>query len=610
MSAAGRPRSGLVIRRAGQPSCAATARSSRPLQKIAPVVAACSTLLLCGCALLSGCAAHINYGPLSGALGARLRSSALVSHQLPVTVREMPNPLRGQYEDLLEPLFPQSNPADEQYPAWPGSYDASLRVSWRQLQPVDPRTLPADSPDDRLFDFRMIDDALTKLEKRNMRLTLRVFAYNSCCDEFYPNHTNIAVPDWVAAIPGATTSYPGPQNSPEAWVTQVVPNWNNPDYLNAFSHLLAALGRRYDRDERLSVFEFSGYGDFSENHVAYLRSALGAPGPAPNRSIAELGYYSQFRDQSITVGAIRQLVAANVSAFPHKQLVVNPPNPEIVRQMLSGEVTRKLSAPVGIRSDCLGVYPVLPEWAESAQSHYVQTHDPVVAEIQQRLASALVMTEWCQLPHGSDPHAYYRRGLDDVVRYHVGMMSSFNFPDRDSASTMDPALYALWAQANASSGYRYAVEARPGSQAIRVSKPYPVSGKVVTVPVVWTNYGAAAAFERWAPVYRLVDSSGKRVWALPAKVQLDKLVRDEPGSSRGAVVPASSTEAVRIDVSGLSPGRYTLRASVDWQQHVPGASHVVNYPPMQLACDGRDDSGSYPIATLDVGSAGTPLPQG
>src|SRR5438105_15946964 len=92
------------------------------------------------------------------------------------------------------PLFPQSNPA-QRYPAWPASYDASLRVSWRQLQPTDPRTLPPDAPDDRKFDFSAIDDALTKLASRNMRMTLRVYAYNSSCNDSYPDNSNIAIHD-------------------------------------------------------------------------------------------------------------------------------------------------------------------------------------------------------------------------------------------------------------------------------------------------------------------------------------------------------------------------------------------------------------------------------
>ncbi len=525
-------------------------------------------------------------------VAAPLSPAATVKPAIPLPA--IPNPLRGQYEDLLVPLFPQGNPAQKAYAPWPGSDDASVRVSWRQLQPVDPRTLPADAADDRRFDFSVIDEALTTLAARNMRLTFRVYAYNSCCDAHYPNHTNIGVPDWVAAIPGATTSYHGPRNSPEAWITQVVPNWNDPHYLKGFGDLLAALGRRYDRDERVSVFEFSGYGDFSENHVAYLRDSLGAPGPAPEQSVAALGYYSQWRDQSITAESIRQLVAANVGAFPHTRLVANPPNVEIMRQLLAPEVSAKLSAPVGIRADCLGVYAPLPVWAESAASYYVQTHDGVVDAIRRRLATALVISEWCQLGD-SDARSIFTKALHDVIRDHVSMTSSVNFPDRDSQSVMDPALYALWAQANAAAGYRYSVAARPGSQTVQGGS----GGGVASIAVEWTNDGSAAAVEKWTPGYRLVDFSGAVVRTLPSGVDLAALVHDDSGQSQQPA-PASTTESVRVDLTGLAPGHYTLRAVVDWHQHKPDATHVVDYPPMALARDGRDDAGAYAIATLDI----------
>ncbi|OCB46017.1 hypothetical protein A5677_04325 [Mycobacterium malmoense] len=546
---------------------------------VATLRRAVAVIVACAALVVSGCGGHGDPDPLSVVAGPAV----------PPNVQEISNPLRGQYEDLMMPLFPQGNPAQRRYPAWPGSYDASLRVSWRQLQPTDPKTLPPDAPDDRKFDFSVIDDALAELAGRNMRLTLRVFAYNSCCDTTYANNTNIAIPDWMRF---ASTSYTGPQRY---WwtpgVAQVVPNWNDPAYLNAFGQLLAALGRRYDGDERLSVFEFSGYGDFSENHIAYLRDTLGAPGPAPEQSIAKLGYYSQFRDQSITKAAIGQLVAANVSAFGHTRLVTTALNPEIVRELLADDVTKKLSAPVGIRSDCLGVYAPLPVWAESDGSYYVHTKDPLVGQLKERLASALVITEWCQLPDGTSPRSYYEKGLRDVVKYHVSMTSSFNFPAVDSTTPMEPALYLLWAQANVAAGYRYSVEARPGSQSFR--------DRVATLSVVWSNYGSAGAIEKWVPGYQLVDFSGAVVRTLPTAVALNKLV-PSPDGSGNQPTPASFTESVTVDLAGLAPGHYTLRARVEWQQHKPTASHVVDYPPMRLARSGRDESGGYPLATLDI----------
>ncbi len=517
----------------------------------------------------------------------------MLSPVIPSAAQEIPNPLRGQYEDLMVPLFPQGEPVQRRYPSWPASYDASLRVTWRQLQPVDPASLPPDAPDDRRFDFSAIDDALSKLGERNMRLTLRVQAYNSCCNATYPNNTNIEIPDWVRAVSSTNASYTAPANSPTPGITHVVPNFNDPTYLDDFGQLLAALGRRYDGDERLSVFEFSGYGDFSENHIAFLRDTLNAAGPGPDESERVLGYYSQFRDQNITKASIQRLVAANVNAFPHTQLVVTPNNPEIVRELLADDVTKKLAAPVGIRSDCLGVYAPLPTWAETSSSHYVQTQDPLVAALKQRLATAPVITEWCDLPNGTTPQAYYEKGLHDVIRYHVSMTSSINFPDQDATSPMDPKLYLLWAQANAVAGYRYSVEARQGSQALQ--------DKVATISVTWTNYGAAAATEKWVPGYRLVDFTGQVVRNLPATVDLKALVADQPSSTSSQPTPASATETVRVELKDLPPGHYTLRAVIDWQQHKPNGSHVVNYPPMRLARDGRDDSGFYPIATLDIG---------
>src|SRR5262249_21289506 len=110
-------------------------------------------VVVCAALSLNGCSSKSNPGPLN----------AMVSPAIPPTVQDIPNPLRGQYEDLLVPLFPQGDPAQQRYPAWPASSDASLRVSWRQLQSTDPRTLPPDAPDESKYDFSLIDDELNKL---------------------------------------------------------------------------------------------------------------------------------------------------------------------------------------------------------------------------------------------------------------------------------------------------------------------------------------------------------------------------------------------------------------------------------------------------------------
>lgn len=54
---------------------------------------------------------------------------AMTNPVIQAIAEEVRNPLRGQYEHLLKPLFPQDEPTQKRYPAWPRSYDASLQVS-------------------------------------------------------------------------------------------------------------------------------------------------------------------------------------------------------------------------------------------------------------------------------------------------------------------------------------------------------------------------------------------------------------------------------------------------------------------------------------------------
>jgi hypothetical protein len=232
----------------------------------------------------------------------------------------------------------------------------------------------------------------------------------------------------------------------------------------------------------------------------------------------------------------------------------------------------------------------LPVWAESEGSHYVQTKDRLIDQLKDRLASGLVMTEWCQLPDGTDPKSYYEKGLRDVLKYHVSMTSSFNFPAVNATAPMDPSLYLLWSKANVAAGYRYSVQARQGSQSVHDGE--------AKIDVTWTNYGSAGITEKWVPGYRLVDFSGAVVREMQSTVNLKTLVHGDNSGSEP--VPESTSETVTIDIGSLPPGNYTVQAAATWQQHKPAASHVVNYPPMRLARDGRDGTGWYPVATLDI----------
>jgi hypothetical protein len=499
------------------------------------------------------------------------------------------NPLRGQYENISHPLFPQANAAQRQYPAWPGTVDVSDRFDWRTLQPRDPRTLPRDAPDDQKYDFSPLDRAIEAAADKGRRFGFRITAFNSCCDSTYPNSVNISVPDWLLSVEGATHQYP------HDGVTHVIPDWNNKAYLQYFGELLAALGRRYDKDERVAIVEMSGYGDFSENHVAFMRNTLGIPGPTPERSQQLLGYFSQYLDQYITKASIDFLVTANLAAFPNTQLITAVGNPEITKQLFhDNSLLRNRRKPVGIRADGLGVYRPIPTWAEDEWSHYVQTRDPIVGIVRNRFQTAPVVTEWIGVSPDVSAADYYFKGMCDVVNDHVSMVASTGFPGQQFDATMPRDQFDVWSRANKYSGYRYAV--------VNTAAPRTIitSGSSFPLRLLWTNFGSAPTYEDWRPEYDVVSATGKVVQTVSGSIDLHQLVANQRQNGSDCVpAPKSVPDIVTIG-DGLPSGRYTLRVRVTWHEHKANATKTVNLPPMQLAQSGRDSDGGYQLASFTV----------
>ena len=479
---------------------------------------------------------------------------------IPFSATDLVNPKRGQYQDAGITLYPRS--ATSSYPAWPGTYDAGDRFLWSQIQPAN-----ADN-----YDFTSIDKQIAAARAHNQRFHFRIMAFASCCGD--SGNTVMGVPQWLHATPGATTYY---YSGGEKYV---VPNWNADAYLTPLEHLIAALGARYDHDERVEWFEFSGYGDFSENHIWFIAENLRAPGPSPENSIAQLGYYSQFTDQSITKASITRMVNATLTAFPDTQIIVAGDNPEITRQLLAASPRR----PVGIRADCLGVYPPPQLWATRPDSWYVQHHDPVVTALLARWRTAPVVTEWCNdQPNGAA--AYFQQAIEDTVNYHVSLVASNVVPPTSDT-------YDIWARTNKYAGYRYAI----------TSATVPDSatpGSVLPITVRWTNFGTAPSYDNWQVVYELRDSENAVVKTVQSAQALHNIGAEQNYTTQD---PASATndDTFTLPTSGLPAGDYMLAAKVVWNDHKPKGIDTVNYSPMTLAQAGRDGDGGYPIGSIQL----------
>jgi hypothetical protein len=498
---------------------------------------------------------HVDKPSTSGAEPSRVQAVA----GIPFSATELVNPKRGQYQDIGIALYPQT--ATSGFPAWPGTYDAGDRFLWSQIQPAS-----ADA-----YDFTSIDKEIAAAHAHNQRFHFRIMAFASCC-----GYSGKVVPEWLHATPGATTDY---YSGGEKYV---VPNWNADAYLTPLEHLIAALGARYDHDERVEWFEFSGYGDWSENHIGFIAENLGAPGPSPENSIAQLGYYDEYNDQSITKASITRMVNATLAAFPNTQIIVAVDNPEITRQLLAASPRR----PVGIRADCLGVYPPPQLWATRPDSWYLKHHDPVITALLARWHNAPVVTEWCQdQPNGAT--AYFQQAIEDTVNYHVSLVAS-------NVLAPSPDMYDIWARTNKYAGYRYAITS---TTALASAKP----GSALPITVRWTNFGTAPSYDNWQVVYELRDSENTVVKTVPSALALRKIAAEQ-NYSDPAQDPASAVDDDRFSLptSGLPAGNYTLAAKVVWNDHKPNGINTVNYPPMTLAQAGRADDGGYPIASIQL----------
>jgi hypothetical protein len=242
--------------------------------------------------------------------------------------------------------------------------------------------------------------------------------------------------------------------------------------------------------------------------------------------------------------------------------------------------------PVGVRSDCLGVFDVMPAWAVDASSEYVRRGDPIIDVLTRRLTEAPVLTEWCQLPEGESPRDYYRRGLDTVVERHVSMAASSGFPDQLASRPMDRDVYELWRRANVYAGYRYDAQASVAAEA---------GG--VTADVTWTNRGVTSTHERWAIGYQLRDAAGRVVATAGSGLDLRDIEAGQDGAT-SVPTPATAVDSVRF-AAPLEPGRYTVTVVVGWDEHKPGATTAVDVGAMNLAMTERVGS-AYVIGSIVV----------
>jgi hypothetical protein len=513
--------------------------------------------------------------PVATAGGTGTGATVELGTVIPYSADEILNVKRGQYRNMWDGLWPQGYASQSAaYPDWPEpAATIGERYSWRQLQ-TGPST----------YDWSKLDDDIADAWAMGMRYHLRWVSLYSGHSSSVSGVT-IDVPDFVRSGGGTTDRADG-------GTTYAVPNWNNDTYLTACENLIAALGARYNKDERVEWVEFSGYGDYGECHVASHRDTFGIPGPNQGASMAALGYISLYQDQVITKANITRLVNAHKNAFPDTRIGICPSNPEICKQMFDANMLK----PAGLRGDLLGVFEPPQRWAVAPDSWYVQNGDPMVARQLNRWRVAPVVTEWANFTLGGQTVAQvFEQALRDTVNYHVSLISG-SVSLYQGATVMPAPTYAHWVKTNKYAGYRYAITAVSAASGTAIGTP-------LAVQTTWVNYGVAPAYDKWKVVYELRNDSNVVVGSLvDSSLNFLTVGAADQNYSNLTATPTSKTftDSFSIPTTGRTAGTYNLWVRVVWDEHKSGGLNTVNFPPMNLAQEDRDGSGAYPVLSFDI----------
>ena len=432
---------------------------------------------------------------------------------IPLSDPEIPNPMRGGY-----PLWGIMNPSN-----WPIT-DLYERFDWADFESAQ-----------GVYNWSWMESRLASAKAKGGKWGFRIMAGNSSRGGNSP-----AVPQYLAAMmpKGFWFTYPG--NSYQTYA----PDWNDPSFLSRVQALFQAISQKYGNDPRLGWIEIGIYGDWSEWHVWQWPYTDTAYGPSPTGAA------------DMTSAHKRQIIQWHVDAFPAKQVVM--PLDE------AGETAWAITTypKLGLRRDCLG-YP------DFINSHMA----PYFPQIQNQWQTAPFITETCYIASGSGG---FQRAADQVVQYHVSMVSGHNM---QSYASLTPTEQSQLQQTYKSAGYRFVLD--------RLTMPARIApGASFTTDASWLNVGSAPAYVPWDIVLLLKDNSGSAVWRGKSHLSLQTLL------PTGAT-PAPISDAFSLPAS-LASGTYTVSLRVE--------DPAAYYAPLNLAIQGRRADGSYDLGQIAVGN--------
>lgn len=425
---------------------------------------------------------------------------------------ELVNPMRGLFRWNNQEVAPQPRP----------SYDSYRRYSWKTFEPAP-----------GVYDFSALEKDLVEAERAGRKHALRIRSMVL--------GNGMDIPEHLAA------------KLERGWWSRntYIPDWNDPDYLEAVDAFAKELARRYDGDPRIGYVEIGAYGTWGEwNTYPFSEDYPVASGA-----------------EQITNENAFRIVDSYVDVFKQTPLVMMSDHKPALLHAL------RRSPTIGWRRDSLGA----PHFADGMKRLKDDPED--WALVSERWKTAPVIAEFINPANVSAPKVY-QLALEQAREFHVAMVGNGNTLSWDSLNSTSKEAFLLLGR---SLGYRYEL-----SQLQLPAKLVP--GERFEVRSTWRNNGIAPTYEDWDVMLQLRPSGTKELaWEGRLNLELRTLLPTTEGAQADAGADSSS---LRID-RALTPGTYDLFV-------------VVRDPksyrePMALAIEGQLPDGSYQLGTVTIG---------
>lgn len=322
------------------------------------------------------------------------------------------------------------------------------------------------------YDFSAFEEGLRQAGARKGRFSFRVMALCPGCG-------GNLTPGYV----------PRQQNG--------APDWNSEEFLSGYENLMAALGRRYDKDPRLGVVDVGGYGMWGE---WYCDSSCGTP---------------------LTEANTKRLLRAASRAFPSKYLALG-------FSEKPAELAADINPRIGLRFDCIG-------------GDFELTLKYLPDKVRDVWKRAPVVGEWCPIAGSS-----VNRARAHIEGLHLSALSSGNFPT-PYAQLAQPA-QDTFAATYVRTGFRYSVT--------RVSVPRSARpGSTVHLKVTMANSGVAPTYDRWVTTVLLSDAR-RVVGSAEVPLDLRALASGSRSASMTLRLPPNARGTYRIALRVTDPQGY------------------------------------------------------